>query len=113
MYLFVMGVLIGCLGELEISGLSIAIIVLLIHLIYLLVVNLAIKPYQNSLKIHRYTLLINHLIYLVFLVYINLINFVDQLSESIMVFFGYFLAATCAIIVVLTAIRLYYEYSYG
>lgn len=80
-YLFVVGVIIGCQKLLiNIQSVNMALLVFVIHFVYLLIVHLAIKPYRRSLKIHRYTLLINHIIYLVFLVYINLINFLDQLS---------------------------------
>lgn len=79
-YLIIIGVIIGCIGEVKIGSVHMAGFVLLIHLVYLIVVNVVVKPYASSLRIHRYTLFINHLLYLIFLVFINLINFIDQLS---------------------------------
>jgi hypothetical protein len=54
-------------------------LVLIWHLAFLLYVNFRLKPYQRSLKIHRRTLFICHLVYLIFLIYINLINWLDSI----------------------------------
>ncbi len=58
----------------KIKETKMSIYVLILHLIYTIIVNLWIKPYQNSLKIHRISLFMQHLIYLFFLILINLIN---------------------------------------
>jgi hypothetical protein len=59
-----------------IFNVPISVIVLLLHTFYMLYINLKIKPYQNSLKIHQRTIVLQHFIYWIFLVLINFINFI-------------------------------------
>jgi hypothetical protein len=53
-----------------------SIIVIFIQLVYILLINLKINPYKNSLKVHQIGLLLQQLIYFVFLIQINLINYI-------------------------------------
>jgi hypothetical protein len=55
-------------------------VVMIFHLFFTCLINFKIKPYQNSLKIHRKVLLMQHIIFLIFLSLINLINYLPKLD---------------------------------
>jgi hypothetical protein len=111
-YLFVAGSLIFFCNNVVIANLPLSVLVLLLQIIYIIAL-LIIHPYKQSLRVHSITLLINQCVYLVFLIFINLINFVKDIDEILVLMMGYFITGCCGVLVLLTAVRLYYELRYG
>ncbi len=74
--MFILGIIIFFFNEKSINGIHMSIIVIFIQLVYILLINLKINPYKNSLKVHQIGLLLQQLIYFVFLIQINLINYI-------------------------------------
>ncbi len=84
-----------------------------IHLIYTLLINFKVKPYQNALKIHRYVFFLEHLFFLTFLLLINLINLDESFDEDLLLLFIYGIVIFFIFINLLTAVRYYHEFRYG
>lgn len=75
-YLIVVGFMIFLFNEILIfSVIPISLFVLLIHISYMILIH-RINPYQQSLNVHKYGLILCQFTYLVFLIVINFINFV-------------------------------------
>ena len=111
-YLLVMGFLVFFFNSVIIYSLPISVIALLLQIIYIIAL-IMIHPYKQSLRVHSITLLINQCVFLVFLIFINLINFVKDIDEILVLMMGYFITGCCGVLVLLTAVRLYYELRYG
>jgi amino acid transporter len=111
-YLSVTGSLICFCNNVVIANVPLSVLVLLLEIIYIIAL-LMIHPYKQSLRVHSITLLINQCVYLVFLIFINLINFVKGIDEILVLMMGYFITGCCGVLVLLTAVRLYYELRYG
>jgi hypothetical protein len=113
LYLFLMGIIILFFNDVKLYGIPMSCFVGFIHLIYTLLINFIVRPYQNSLKIHKSILFAEHVVYLIFLVMINMINLHSGFNEYILLIFIYVTVGFCKLINILTAVRLYYEYRYG
>ncbi len=111
-YLSVMGFIICFCNKVVIANVPFSVLILLLQIIYIIAL-LMIHPYKQSLRVHSITLLINQCVYLVFLIFINLINFVKDIDEILVSMMGYFITGCCGVLVLLTAVRLYYELRYG
>lgn len=111
-YILLMGYLIFFFNKASLFGAPISLIVLLVQGVFLIAVSL-INPYRQSLTVHTVTLFINHGVYTVFLVVVNLVNSLESLDERIVLWTGYFITFSCCVVMVLTLVRLYYEYWYG
>ena len=85
---------------------------LVVHLIYMIIL-FRIKPYQLSLNVHSYGLNINQLVVLIVLAFVNLLNYIENLNEILVLALGYFIIGVCCGIIVLSGVRLFYEYKYG
>ena len=112
LYLCLIGSLLLFLNNVAILTVPISILVLLLQVIYTIAL-VVIHPYRQSLRVHTITLLINQCVYIVFLTFINLINMVEEMNETLVIMMGYFISGCCGFLMVLTAIRLYYELRYG
>ena len=112
LYLMLMGSFITFFNDNKLMGLppsTYALFFQVFYLTYLIRTN----PYRQCLRIHALVLYINHSLYLIFLVVINLVNFILNIDEIVILGLGYLLTGSCGCLVVLSIVRLYYEYRYG
>jgi hypothetical protein len=111
-YLMLMGLLILAFHTVTMSGIPISVLVLCVQVFYTFWL-LLIHPYRQSLRVHSITLILNHVVYIVFLVVVNLINLVNEIDESLVLMLGFFIPGCCALLIILSVVRLYYELRYG
>ena len=111
-YMSVMGFMVFFTNQDNLLGVPISVLVLLVQLIYILILVL-INPYQMSLKIHTIGLFTCQIVFTVFIIFINIINFSSSIDELVILVLAYFILGCCLVIIVFTAIRLYYEYRFG
>ena len=112
LYLISMGSTIMFFNDITVFGLPFSLITLLIQVAYMIIV-LVINPYRQSLRVHSISIIFYQVVYLIFLCVINMINFVSNLSETIILVLGYFITFSCVVLLIVTSIRYYYEYRYG
>lgn len=113
LYLMLMGIMIIFLTDVNIMHINIIPILVLILQIGFMVFLAWIKPYSNSLHVHTISLFTCHFVFLIFLIFINIVNVFRNIEETTVLLVGYFILGCCGIIIVLTIVRLYYEYRYG
>jgi hypothetical protein len=106
-HLFIMGNLIFFFNELKLRWICCSVIALIVHCCYFIAL-IQIDPYQQSLKIHKFTLIFNNALYLLFIFVINLINYIDNLDSIIVLLLAYLVTFCCGIGIMLTFVRLYY-----
>lgn len=113
LYLFFMGFLIMFTNELRIIKIvPMSAIVLLIHIIYVGML-IRVNPYKMSLRIHSVSLFACQGLYTMFLIFINLINFVPSIHDTIILAVIFVIFGFSLFIVIITAVRLYYEHRFG
>jgi hypothetical protein len=78
-----------------------------------LIALVKIDPYRQSLTIHKVGLIFSNTLFLVYLAVINLINYVKDLDNLVILLLGYVITFGCAVMMVMTLVRLYYELRYG
>lgn len=71
------------------------------------------QPYRECLRIHTIGIVYNRLVYLGFLVFVNIKNLFPNIEELIMLVMVYFVILGLAVVIILSIVRLYYEYRYG
>lgn len=111
-YLCTIGALIMFFNDIVLLKLPMSVFVLALQVIYT-VILIAIDPYKQSLRVHTVTLMINQCFLIVFLVFINLINLNKDMDELLIIILGYFMTGLCGLLMILTAVRLYYELRFG
>ena len=111
-YLLVIGSLVLFCNNASIFKIPLSVIVFILQLAYIIAL-IVVHPYKQSLRVHTVTLLINQIVYLIFLFFINLINFIKEMDELLIMMLGYFITGCCGVLMILTAVRLYYELKYG
>jgi hypothetical protein len=102
-----MGMIMFFLNGYSIVNNWISLFSLVVHVIYMLYI-LKLDPYEKTIRLHRYSLLLSLLIVLIGLSFVNYLNFYGSLSVDNSDLFGYFMIGSCMILNVLTGIRLYY-----
>ncbi len=112
LYLLLFGFLIFFFNKIKFLSISISAVMLLAQILFIIII-ISINPYRQSLRIHTVTLLINHGVYTIFLVVLNIINFVEKVDEIIILGMGYLIMVSCFVVMVLSIIRIYYQYRYG
>ncbi len=80
-----------------------------VYLIFIMVY----RPYQYSFGIHGFTIIVNQLIYMMTLAMITAINLGVKFNEVFLLMFCYILLGLCALIILLTFIRVFVDHKYG
>ena len=112
LYLLLFGFLIFFFNKIRLLSISISAVMLLAQILFIIII-VWINPYRQSLRVHTLTLFVNHGVYTIFLVVLNLINFVKNVDEIIILGIGYFIMVSCFVVMILSVIRIYYQYRYG
>lgn len=112
-YLLIVGFLILFLSDVLIMKMvPMSVIVLLVHFIYIGVLAY-INPYKMTLRIHTVGLFTCQGVYGMFLIFINIINFLPLMHDLMVIGMVYGVFGLSLIMIIMTVVRLYYEYRYG